>query len=142
MSKLEEKLKKLENKIDQLSEQLRDTKEFIFNANKVLIKASIDLHKDTVKDSIEIAKLLEKSRKKDEERERRTERRMFYRGLIMGLLLGIVGNMFVSYWMEFMKGVAGVNVPFWVWAVPTAGSWFGILYFIWRLDRESRRRPE
>ena len=93
MSDIEDTLKKLESKIAQLSEQLRDTK----------------------------------------------ERRMFFNGLIMGLVLGIVGNMFVSYWMEYLKGF---GIPLWGWGLGTATAYLGILYLIWRLDRESRRRPE
>jgi len=66
----------------------------------------------------------------------RRERRMFYRGLIMGLVLGILGNMFVSNLTEFQKGF---GIPLWGWTLATVVSYLGILYLIWRLDRESRR---
>lgn len=136
MSKLEEKLKKLENKIDQLSEQLRDTEEFILNANKVLIKASIDLHEDTVKSSIEIAKLLEKSRKKDEERKRRTERRRFFKGLIAGLALGIFGNLVVSSWTEYLKAF---GMPSWGWALGVVVGLLALAYIAWQFDIEIKK---
>lgn len=64
---IEEKLKKLENKIDDVSKQLNATQQLI--------------HEQHVVDSYE-----EKS-----------QMSFYYKGLVMGLLLGVVGNLFVSY---------------------------------------------
>lgn len=128
MPRKEKKLKELEKKIDRLSEQLHATGELVFNLHKSLLKFSGDL-----------AEALDKSRKKDEEHERKLERRMFFRGLIMGLILGIVGNIFVSYWMEFIKGF---DIPLWGWALGTATAYLGILYLIWLLERESIKKRE
>ena len=66
----------------------------------------------------------------------RREQRMFYRGLIMGLILGILGNLFVSYWMEYLKAF---DISFLGWAVSTAGAFLAIWYLIRRLEKESRR---
>ncbi len=59
MSKVEEKLKKLESKIDRLSEQLHATGELVFNLHQILLKVSGDL-----------AQTLEASRMNAEKRER------------------------------------------------------------------------
>lgn len=125
MSKADEKLKKLEGKIDRLSEQLRATEERIEAFLKGLLAVSSDL-----------AETLDKSRKQGEEQERRHERRTYYRGLIMGLILGIIGNISASYSMKFLEGF---DIPFWGWTLGTIVSYLGIGFLIWRLNRESRR---
>jgi hypothetical protein len=90
MSDIEDTLKKLESKIAQLSEQLRDTK----------------------------------------------ERRMFFNGLIMGLLLGIIGNILISYWMEYLKAL---GMPSWGWSLGLISVLVVVSCLIWWLDRESKR---
>jgi hypothetical protein len=67
------------------------------------------------------------------------QKAMFYRGLIMGLILGILGNVLVSYWMEYLKAF---SIPLWLWALGTAFAFLAVFGLIWRLDRESRRQPE
>jgi len=125
MSKADEKLKKLEGKIDRLSEQLRATEERIEAFLKGLLAVSSDL-----------VETLDKSRKQDEEQKRRHEHRTYYRGLIMGLILGIMGNYLVSFYVEFIKGV---GMPFWGWALGAIISLFGIWFLIRMLERASRK---
>ncbi len=58
----------------------------------------------------------------------------------MGLLLGIVGDMLVSYWMEFIKGVrAGLDIPLWIWALGTTVAFLVVLYLIRLFYKESIR---
>lgn len=139
MSKAEEKLKTLESEIQQLSKQLRTTRNAVFNANKVVLESIADFHKATAKLSEEIALISEASLRDIEKRGRRTERRMFFKGLAMGLLLGIVGNMLVSYFMEYLKTL---GMPSWGWALGVISAFVVVLCLVWQLDRESRRQPE
>lgn len=134
MSKTEEKLKKLERKIDQLSEQLHTTRGVIVDANKVVLDTVADFHKVTAKLSKEMALISQASRTVKGELERRSERRMFYRGMGAGLLLGIIGNLFVSSWMEFIKGVRA-DIPLWVWALATVVNFLVVLWLTWLFSK-------
>lgn len=68
--------------------------------------------------------------------ERRTERRRFFRGLILGLILGILGNLFVSSWMEYLKAF---GMPSWGWALGVVVGLLALAYISWQFDIESRR---
>ena len=91
MSKKEEKLKKIDNKID-LSKRLGDTQELI-----------LELHKDVLKVSGVLAQTLEERRREDEKTEKKFEQKMYYEGLVMGLILGIFGNLFASYFVKMLE---------------------------------------
>lgn len=135
MSKGEDTLKRLERKIGQLSEQLRDTKEFISNANKILLDEVVDSRKLTGKLGMDTL-VSEASQTITEELKRRIERSTFFKGLAMGLLLGIVGNMLVSYFMEYLKAL---GMPSWGWALGVISAFVVVLCLVWQLDRESKR---
>lgn len=130
MSKIEEKLKKLESKIDRLSKQLRDTRKAIIDANKVVLDIVGNYMKGIGKLSTEQVIISEKSRAKRGELERKTERRTYYRGLIVGLALGIFGNLFVSYWMEYLKAC---NIPSWGWILGVVVGILLLVCIVWQL---------
>ena len=136
MSKGEDTLKRLESKITRLSEQLRDIRGVIVDANKVVLDTTANFHKEMGKLSTEIAIISETSRTVKGELERRSERKMFFKGLAMGLLLGIVGNMLVSYFMEYLKAL---GMPSWGWALGVISAFVVVLCLVWQLDRESKR---
>jgi cytochrome c-type biogenesis protein CcmH/NrfF len=61
------------------------------------------------------------------------ESSLYYRGLIMGLLLGIIGNLFVSY---FMEALGFLDIPFWGWALGATAAFLGILVLVWKMNKE------
>ena len=110
-----EELKRLEKKMD---EQHVEMKKFIEEAVKLA--------------SITNLKWAEGFEVGGEKR----QKTMYYRGLIMGLILGILGNMLVSYWMEYLKAY---NMPSWLWAFGTANVCLAVWYLIRKMEKESRR---
>jgi hypothetical protein len=125
MSEKEEKLKKLENKIDDLSKRLGDTQELIFK-----------LHQNLLKVSGVLTQTIEERRKEDEKMEKKFEILIYYRSLVMGLILGIVGNMFVSY---LMKGLEIFNIPSEGWILVTIVALAITFTLIWLFNREVKK---
>jgi len=129
MSKVEERLKQLENKIDDVSKRLNDTQNLINKQHEAMGKFVFDIVKKAVVETMTM-------REDSEYYEKKGQMSLYFKGLIMGLILGIFGNMFVSYLMECLKGY---SIPFWGWTLGTVASYLGILLLLWLLERERKK---
>lgn len=125
MSKLEEKLKELENKIEGLSKQLGNTQQLIVTLTKYLT----DFSGFT-------AQWIEERRKEAETKGEKRQLPLYYRGLVMGLFLGVVGNFLVSF---YMKVLDVFNITFEGWICLAIIALGGIAAWVWFFNKEIRR---
>ena len=116
MSKRDENYRELDEKIDKLSEQIDN-----------LYKVLLELHEATVEITGSIAQWLEEKRKEEERTKKKFEIALNYWSLIMGLLLGVLGNLFSSYFMEFLKFL---RVPPFIFGISALGAFLGVLIIV------------
>ena len=116
MSKRDENYRELDEKIDKLSEQIGN-----------LYKVLLELHEATVEITGSIAQWLEEKRKEEERTKKKFEIALNYWSLIMGLLLGVLGNLFSSYFMEFLKFL---GVPPFIFGISALGALLGVLIIV------------